>query len=174
MAQRLADVADRDVLTNLLNRRGWDRIVTQAEYNRTTYGHKHCVVIIDLDGLKSINDTYGHTAGDALLKQLATLMSTQMRASDIVARLGGDEFGLILRNCSLEYAESFMRGLISDICHCEFRWNGQTFHIGASAGLVPVRGQFPAFGSLLASADQACYAAKRAGRGQVKIAGTSF
>ena len=116
----------------------------------------------------------GHAAGDALLKQLATLMSTQMRASDIVARLGGDEFGLILRNCSLEYAESFMRGLISDICHCEFRWNGQTFHIGASAGLVPVRGQFPAFGSLLASADQACYAAKRAGRGQVKIAGTSF
>ena len=132
------------------------------------------LVYLDLDYFKQVNDSAGHAAGDALLKQLATLMSTQMRASDIVARLGGDEFGLILRNCSLEYAESFMRGLISDICHCEFRWNRQTFHIGASAGLVPVRGQFPAFGSLLASADQACYAAKRAGRGQVKIAGTSF
>ncbi len=121
-----------------------------------------------------MNDSAGHAAGDALLKQLATLMSSRMRASDIVARLGGDEFGLILRNCSLEYAESFMRGLISDICHHEFLWHGQTFHIGASAGLVPVRDQFPAFASLLASADQACYAAKRAGRGQVKIVGTSF
>ncbi len=174
LQKRLGYQASHDPLTGLINRSAFETILQDVLKESVMTAGQSVLVYLDLDYFKQVNDSAGHAAGDALLKQLATLMSTQMRASDIVSRLGGDEFGLILRNCSLEYAESFMRGLISDICHCEFRWNGQTFHIGASAGLVPVRGQFPAFGSLLASADQACYAAKRAGRGQVKIAGTSF
>lgn len=111
MAQRLADVADRDVLTNLLNRRGWDRIVTQAEYNRTTYGHKHCVVIIDLDGLKSINDTYGHTAGDALLRRVSAVVSEVTGKPDVVARLGGDEFAVLLDEPASLNAEAYVRRL---------------------------------------------------------------
>ena len=174
LQKRLGYQASHDPLTGLINRSAFETILQDVQKESVMTAGQSVLVYLDLDYFKRVNDSAGHAAGDALLKQLATLMSSRMRASDIVARLGGDEFGLILRNCSLEYAESFMRGLISDICHHEFLWHRQTFHIGASAGLVAVRGQFPAFSSLLASADQACYAAKRAGRGQVKIVGTSF
>ncbi len=174
LQKRLGYQASHDPLTGLINRSAFETILQDVQKESVMTAGQSVLVYLDLDYFKLVNDSAGHAAGDALLKQLATLMGSRMRASDIVARLGGDEFGLILRNCSLEYAESFMRGLISDICHHEFHWHGQTFHIGASAGLVTVRGQFPAFSSLLASADQACYAAKRAGRGQVKIVGTSF
>ncbi|MFB0974957.1 MAG: PAS domain S-box protein [Tolumonas sp.] len=174
LQKRLGYQASHDPLTGLINRSAFETILQDVQKESVMTAGQSVLVYLDLDYFKLVNDSAGHAAGDALLKQLATLMSSRMRASDIVARLGGDEFGLILRNCSLEYAESFMRGLIIDICHHEFLWHGQIFHIGASAGLVSVHGQFPAFTSLLASADQACYAAKRAGRGQVKIVGTSF
>lgn len=78
------------------------------------------LVFLDLDYFKRINDSAGHAAGDALLRQLAELMSDHMRASDIVARLGGDEFGLIMRNCSVVNAGPFMQKLIAEICRYEF------------------------------------------------------
>jgi GGDEF domain-containing protein len=74
----------------------------------------------------------------------------------------------------VEYADSLIHEVINDIDKFEFRWEGQLFHVGASAGLVPINEQFTNFNTLLACADQACYEAKRAGRGQVKRVSTSF
>lgn len=96
LAESLDEAAHRDPLTSLLNRRGWDRLVMQAEANRLEYGRVYAVVIADLNGLKALNDSYGHAAGDALLKRAAEVVSEVTRQSDTVARIGGDGFGILL------------------------------------------------------------------------------
>ena len=96
LAQRLADAAHRDGLTEVLNRRGWDRLMALAETNRVTYGQSHCVVIADLDGLKAVNDQQGHAVGDRLLGRVARTLVAACGEPDIVARLGGDEFAVLL------------------------------------------------------------------------------
>jgi diguanylate cyclase (GGDEF)-like protein len=96
LADRLDDAAHRDALTTVMNRRGWDRLIAQAEVNRRDYGRVHSAVIVDLNGLKALNDGYGHAAGDALLKRTAEVITTVTRLGDAVARLGGDEFGVLL------------------------------------------------------------------------------
>ena len=174
LQKRLGYQASHDPLTGLINRSAFETILQDVvKESVMTAGHS-VLVFLDLDHFKQVNDTAGHAAGDELLKQLASLMNARMRASDIVARLGGDEFGLIFRNCSVEYADSLIHEVINDIDKFEFRWEGQLFHVGASAGLVPINEQFTNFNTLLACADQACYEAKRAGRGQVKRVSTSF
>jgi diguanylate cyclase (GGDEF)-like protein len=104
-AQRLSELADglldaayRDVLTGTLNRRGWDRLVNRAQDNTTAFGTRHGVVIVDLDGLKTINDSQGHAAGDAHLQRAAQALVDSTRGADIVARIGGDEFGILLED----------------------------------------------------------------------------
>jgi len=174
MQKRLGYQASHDPLTGLINRSAFETILQDVvKESVMTAGHS-MLVFLDLDHFKHVNDTAGHAAGDELLKQLARLMNARMRASDIVARLGGDEFGLIFRNCSVEYADSLIHEVVNDICKFEFDWKGHTFHVGASAGLVAISDQFTNFNTLLAYADQACYEAKRAGRGQVKRVSTSF
>ncbi len=174
LQKRLGYQASHDPLTGLINRSAFETILQDVvKESVMTAGHS-VLVFLDLDHFKQVNDTAGHAAGDELLKQLASLMNARMRASDIVARLGGDEFGLIFRNCSVDYADSLIHEVINDIGKFEFYWEGQLFHVGASAGLVLINEQFTNFNTLLACADQACYEAKRAGRGQVKRVSTSF
>ena len=96
LAQQLADAAHRDALTEVLNRRGWDRLMALAETNRVTYGQSHCVVNADLDGLKAVNDQQGHAVGDRLLGRVARTLVAACGEPDIVARLGGDEFAVLL------------------------------------------------------------------------------
>ncbi len=96
LADSLDDAAHRDALTQVLNRRGWDRLIAQAEANRRDYGRVHSVVIVDLNGLKALNDSYGHAAGDALLERAAEVLTAVTRQTDAVARIGGDEFGVLL------------------------------------------------------------------------------
>lgn len=125
--KQLGYQASHDPLTGLINRSAFETILQDVVKESVMTAGQSVLVYLDLDYFKRVNDTAGHAAGDELLRQLAGVMSSRMRASDIVARLGGDEFGLILRNCSVEYAESFMNGLISEICKFEFRWNEQIF-----------------------------------------------
>ncbi len=88
--------ADTDALTGLLNRRGWDRYIAQEEERFRRFGDQASVVVLDLDRLKTINDTQGHDAGDRYIRRSAEVLSTAIRAGDILARLGGDEFGLVI------------------------------------------------------------------------------
>ncbi|WP_024871580.1 diguanylate cyclase [Tolumonas lignilytica] len=169
LQKQLGYQASHDPLTGLVNRSAFEAILQDVVKESVMTAGRSALVFLDLDHFKQVNDTAGHAAGDKLLKQLATLMSEQMRASDLVARLGGDEFGLVLRNCSVAYAEEFMREVIQLICQFEFRWHDRSFHVGASAGLVAVNGSISSASALLALADKACYDAKRSGRGQVKV-----
>lgn len=174
LQKRLGYQASHDPLTGLINRSAFETILQDVVKESVMMAGHSVLVFLDLDHFKQVNDSAGHAAGDELLKQLAVLMNARMRASDIVGRLGGDEFGIIFRNCSVEYAETLMHEMIAEICQFEFRWEEQIFHVGASAGLVPIHDQFASFNALLACADQACYDAKRAGRGQVKTVSLSF
>ena len=97
--ERAEAEAMNDGLTGLYNRRGWDNLLKAEEERCRRYKHPACVVSVDLDGLKAVNDSQGHSAGDALILGAATALRSVVRAQDIVARVGGDEFAIIGVEC---------------------------------------------------------------------------
>ncbi len=134
-ADRLASIAERDVLTNLYNRRGWDRLIELEETRCTELGITACAIILDLDGLKVVNDTRGHDAGDYLILKTDQILQGFIREGNIVARLGGDEFGVIGLEISREQAIKLGRNVQSEFLRvgveasvgCALRPPGRTF-----------------------------------------------
>lgn len=107
-SERLAAEAHSDALTRLTNRRGWDQLLAAEEERCRRHGHSAAVVAVDLNGLKQVNDTQGHAAGDALIMRTAEALRKAARRSDIVARLGGDEFGIIAVECHSEGVDALV------------------------------------------------------------------
>ena len=103
--------ADVDPLTDILNRRGFDRELKRSLAYISRYGTDAALVFLDLDGFKGVNDRHGHAAGDALLKAVARELTGRVRASDVVARLGGDEFVVLLWNVNATQALAKARDL---------------------------------------------------------------
>jgi diguanylate cyclase (GGDEF)-like protein len=95
-AERAELESRTDPMTGVLNRRGWELAMQQEQGRIARTGSSAAVVLVDLDGLKRLNDSEGHDAGDALIRRLARVLSTQIRARDVVGRLGGDEFAMLL------------------------------------------------------------------------------
>ena len=104
--ERAGIEAETDALTGLWNRRGWDRLFAMEEERCQKYGHPACVLVLDLDGLKGVNDASGHGAGDDLLRRVAQILKRNVRESDVLARVGGDEFGILL----IESRRTFCEG----------------------------------------------------------------
>lgn len=100
-AERFQAQALTDALTGLYNRGGWVQLLAKEEARYQRYRQSSVVIVVDLDELKSVNDSYGHAAGDALIKRAAFALQRASRTEDVVARLGGDEFGIIGVNCDL-------------------------------------------------------------------------
>ncbi|QJY49259.1 sensor domain-containing diguanylate cyclase [Pseudonocardia broussonetiae] len=94
--------ADTDALTGLLNRRGWDRFLSTEELRYRRFGDPACVVVMDLDHLKTVNDTRGHDAGDDYIRRAAAALARCVRGGDVLARLGGDEFGMLAVGATVE------------------------------------------------------------------------
>jgi diguanylate cyclase (GGDEF)-like protein len=166
---KLSWQAHHDALTGLLNRAGFDVALQQAWESARSTGGRHCLLYLDLDQFKLVNDTSGHQAGDELLRQLAASMRRALRGSDVVARLGGDEFGVLLSDCDAVVGEQLgekLRRMISDF---RFSWNGRLYQVGASIGLVELDQDWPDTAHLMSAADAACYAAKDAGRNKVRL-----
>jgi diguanylate cyclase (GGDEF)-like protein len=124
---------------------------------------------LDLDQFKVVNDTCGHIAGDQLLRQLADLLRNHVRDRDSLGRLGGDEFGLLLENCELEDAQRIVEAILRRVSELRFTWEGRSFGIGVSIGLIAVTKLAESPGALLSQADVACYMAKDRGRNRVHI-----
>jgi diguanylate cyclase (GGDEF)-like protein len=122
---------------------------------------------VDVDQFKIINDTCGHSAGDALLGQIGALLKTKIRWHDTLARIGGDEFGVLLESCSLEEAMQMADQLRETLRNHKFVWEERTFRLGCSVGVVPITGDSEEVAALLSAADSACAAAKEAGRNRV-------
>lgn len=167
--RRLSWQATHDPLTELINRREFERRLEQAVISTKNSNEQHALCYLDLDRFKIVNDTCGHIAGDALLRQVSTLFKTGLRKTDTLARLGGDEFGLLLYQCPLEQALQIANMLRSRIHEFRFQWEDKTFTIGVSVGLVAINTDTENLAKVLSTADAACYAAKKQGRNQVHI-----
>jgi len=168
MARQLGYQASHDMLTGLVNRHEFEQRLEQTLRLARTGQIEGALLYMDLDQFKVVNDTCGHRAGDELLRQLAAILLKSRRESDTLARLGGDEFGIILTNCPGESAETIAEKLLRDIKGFRFVWEGKTFELGASIGLVPLNEQSGRLVDVMSNADAACYVAKEAGRNRIQ------
>lgn len=166
--RKLSWQATHDALTGLVNRVEFERHLQLALDNAHATGAEHAICFLDLDQFKVVNDSCGHVAGDELLRELTEILKSRVRSSDVLARLGGDEFGLLLHGCSLERAQQIAREMLQGVGDFRFRWDGQSFSVGMSIGLVSMTRKTESTRVVLSAADAACFAAKENGRNRIQ------
>lgn len=169
VTRELTYQANHDLLTGLINRRAFEHQLRRVLDSTRLDKSRHTLCYLDLDQFKLINDSCGHHAGDAMLRQLSAQMVTQLRPHDILARLGGDEFGIIFEETELETARAAAERLRQWFEGFRFKWDGKTFRLGASLGLSVIEESTVSAAELLRRADTACYLAKEQGRNQVRV-----
>lgn len=165
MQRELAHSATHDDLTGLPNRAAFERALNGAIASARDDSRRHCLLYIDLDRFKPVNDNAGHAGGDALLKQVAQTIRGSCRSHDVAARIGGDEFAVLLHDCPAEVGQRIAEKVVRAIAALVFTWAGRTYRIGASVGLTMVAGEPASPLGFMGEADAACYAAKARGRG---------
>lgn len=158
----LEQLADRDPLLDILNRRAFARELDRTVSMADRYETPASLVFLDLNGLKTINDMRGHSAGDAALKHVADVLVAHSRQADIVGRLGGDEFGLLLTHADKAIALSKADELVSRVATTPVRWNGEEFPVSVSIGVSEILKGGSA-DQAMEQADSAMYGAKRSG-----------
>jgi diguanylate cyclase (GGDEF)-like protein/PAS domain S-box-containing protein len=160
--------ATHDQLTKLLNRAEFERIANYLFNDAQVNGNEHCLLLLDLDAFKAVNDKGGHMAGDEVLRQIADLIAGKLRAVDKVARLGGDEFGVLLEKCSLPAAKKIAGQLIDAVGEHHLDWDGNMFQVGLCIGIAQMRKESLTLKDVIADADAACYQAKAAGKNRFR------
>ncbi len=164
------ELIEQDPLTGIANRRGLETVLAALTYPSADV--VHTLVLIDLDGFKHINDTFGHLAGDQLLQAVADVLDRHIRTLDLAARIGGDEFALLMVGCTPEEAMTKVETIRQEIQHIrlpDLPYPEDAPLVSASIGLS----QFEAGRELTDSyqeADVALYAAKQGGKNQIRIA----
>jgi diguanylate cyclase (GGDEF)-like protein len=166
LIEQLQMSADTDFLLDIPNRRGFERELKRAVSYIKRYHGAGALIVLDIDRLKPVNDTFGHAAGDQVLKAIAGVLRRQVRASDVIGRLGGDEFGLLLWNLTEADAHAKAAALEQDIDRLSFLFDGRTITTGASAG-VALLGPHSEPGRALEEADCAMYVRKAQRRHEV-------
>jgi diguanylate cyclase (GGDEF)-like protein len=168
LRSELASMVLADPLTACLNRRGLDQVLNQAVSSASRVGGEVALLAIDIDYFKTINDTFGHLAGDAVLRELAELLAQSSRGGDVVARVGGEEFVVLLPGADIETAGVVAERVLNTVRAHSFRTVRGHQQITVSIGIAceHVRDGHVA-GSLRARADEALYVAKRLGRNRV-------
>ncbi len=156
----LEELADKDALVPAINRRAFVRELSRVMSYAERYGTTHSLVYFDLNGMKQINDTFGHAAGDAALKHVAEVLEQSTRESDIVGRLGGDEFGVILAQVDENTATEKAASLAARIAAESVEWQGRHLRLTVAHGIVPIVSGQDA-DTALQAADRAMYANKK-------------
>jgi diguanylate cyclase (GGDEF)-like protein len=163
--------ARSDALTELPNRRALDERLDKAIAQSVSSGNPFCAVMMDLDGFKIINDTYGHKVGDEVLQQVANSMEKSLRSTDFLARYGGDEWTLVLTETNLTQAQvviqKIQNGLRNNPIHLP---DGKTTNIGVSGGVALYPVHADSAPGLIRAADEALFRAKKNSRGQFLVA----
>ena len=165
--QEISHRARHDSLTGLLNRGELELQVRRLLEGSQRDGSTHCLLYVDLDQFKLVNDSCGHAIGDRLLREIALMLRSSVRANDIVARIGGDEFALVLEHCAQDDGMRVAQRICERLDAYRFSHDDRRFRVGASIGLVPVQATWSDLASLLQAADACCFAAKDAGRNRV-------
>lgn len=155
----LEDLADKDTLVPIANRRAFVRGLSRILSYSERYGTPSSVIYFDLNGLKQINDTKGHAAGDAAIVKVANILAGNVRESDVVGRLGGDEFGVMLSHADEQAAAAKAEQLARQIADDPLDWNGETIELRVAYGVHTIHGGGDA-SDALAAADRAMYAHK--------------
>jgi diguanylate cyclase (GGDEF)-like protein len=128
------------------------------------------VVMIDIDFFKKVNDTYGHSCGDAVLKQVARVIQSSVRGNDLAARYGGEEFCILLPDADAERARQAAERVRSSVAATATDYEGQSLSVNVSLGVAQYDAARDVSGkSLIDRADQALYASKLAGRNRVSL-----
>lgn len=165
---RVFHMANRDALTGLHNRGWFDHELHKAWLLRERYGHSFAVIFVDVDGLKAINDSYGHPAGDLMLCDIAALLTEGVRELDMVARYGGDEFVVILPFATAEQSLGCAERLVASVSKHIVHKGGRNLQISVSVGLATSTSPgVQKEADVLRVADLACYLAKERGKGRV-------
>ena len=166
---QLQDQAVRDPLTRLYNRRFLEETLDREFHTARRHDQTLSVILADIDHFKKINDTYGHRAGDEYLIQLAEVLESQVRRSDIVCRLGGEEFLVILPDCDAESAATLAENLRRIVEKTWLITSGAEIHATISLGVVSCPGGRGGADDTIDNADKAMYESKRAGRNRVTV-----
>lgn len=170
LEQELLTLATTDALTGLGNRRAFMQRAGDLLRQQDRFGHPCCLLMMDLDHFKAVNDQHGHSAGDEALQAAARAMTATLREVDVLGRLGGEEFAALLPEATLEAARQVAERLRSEIeGQCMELPDGQALHLTVSLGLAQLH-PGESLESLLGRADKALYAAKLAGRNRVEQA----
>lgn len=169
MHKQLAFQSSHDDLTQLMNRREFERVVESALKRVKTMGGQHALVYLDLDQFKIINNTSGHRAGDELLRILGENLGTMFPGEDqTLARLGGDEFGILLEDVESVEAREIAQQVMQKIRETKFEWEDRAYALTCSMGLVFVDPSTANVEELMQHADEACFSAKDAGRNRIQ------
>ncbi len=159
--EQLDLLAHQDPLVNLPNRRGFMRELERLIDRARRYEEHSAMLFVDLDGLKMINDTFGHKAGDEALIQVAQLLVGGLRRSDVVARIGGDEFAILLSHTDETSAHDTAGRLVDKIADCDFMHDGDPLPLSVAIGVAAISGEDDAQ-AIMARADEEMYRRKAA------------
>jgi diguanylate cyclase (GGDEF)-like protein len=165
--QNLRDLALHDYLTGLLNRRLLDARLAEALALHKRYGTESCLMLLDLDGFKEVNDRHGHGVGDEVLRAVARTLLQHVRETDLVYRYGGDEFCVLMPNTGAETTFFIGNRVLESLRHLQVLEGGSELSIGFSAGCVEIDKRFADVAALIAEADRLLYRAKREGKGRL-------
>lgn len=165
-ASQIARESRQDPLTGLANRTAFREAFEREQSLANRVQYPLSLAILDLDKFKSVNDTYGHCAGDEVLRRVAWILTRQLRKSDLVGRWGGEEFIVLFADTSAEGAIQALEKVLMQLQREEFHENGQTFSVAFSAGVAAVE-QDQSLEEAIVNADQRLYLAKSAGGNRI-------
>lgn len=166
---QLQELALRDGLTGLLNRRHWESCLEHEFARHTRYSSPASLVMFDIDHFKCLNDTHGHRAGDEVIRHVAEITRQMARETDYAGRYGGEEFVVLLPDTGLQGAGQFAERLRSGIERLSIDHEGQTLSCTISVGVACLRADMPGYPMLIEEADRALYQAKAGGRNRTTL-----
>jgi len=165
----LAILSQTDGLTQLFNRTHWENCL-QAEYKRWARSqHASCLVMLDIDHFKNINDSYGHMAGDDVIRHLSALIRHHVRETDISGRYGGEEFAILLSDTSVENAQVFAERVRHEVEKAVVKYNDLELKYTISIGLAEVDETIKNYEAWIECADAALYQSKENGRNRITL-----
>ena len=165
--QQIFFLTNHDPLTGLPNRKALEERLESAIASAKSHGATHALLYMDIDFFHRINDSFGHLAGDELLRRLTPVLQSSLREGELLARIGGDEFAVLLENCSAEFANAAATQLRDTVQAWQFEWGDKAFQVGISIGVVAITKLAPSLSAVLSEADTACFTAKEQGRNRV-------
>ena len=165
----LGVLSQTDGLTNLFNRTHWENCL-EAEYKRwTRSNHASCLVMLDIDHFKKVNDNYGHMVGDEVIRHLSGLIQKHIRETDISGRYGGEEFAILLADTTIDNAQVFAERLRFEVEEAAVKYNDIELKYTISIGLAEVDSSVKNYETWIEYADSALYDSKESGRNKISL-----